>query len=122
MLNQTMYQLGAVRSGIPSFSPPRFSSTAISSAARLKSKPFVVRRGTLKLVFVTRACAGKSHAFCVGKSCNFVQYAAFFGHSASLAGDADRQDDLLLRVLPPGVRGDPGVADEGEIVLQGIQK
>ena len=68
------------------------------------------------------ACAGKSHAFYAGKSCNFVQYAAFFGHSASLAGDADRQDDLLLRVLPLGVRGDPGVADEGKIVLQGIQK
>lgn len=68
------------------------------------------------------ARAGESYAFSVGKSCKFVQYAAFFGHSASLAGDADRQDDLLLCVLPLGVRGDPSIADKGEIVFQGIQK
>ena len=42
-------------SHIPMFSPPRFSSTANSRFARLKSKPSVVRRGTLKLVRATSA-------------------------------------------------------------------
>ena len=45
-----------------------------------------------------------------------------FGHSASLAGDADRQDDLLLCVLPLGVRGDPSIADKGGSLCRRIEE